>query len=685
VSGEERTQLDDLWYFDLVERKWYLVSGESGKPNADPASHGNTQGIYPTNQEVYYYYEDGDTDSKAASAEILASAAPGARYLSSFWQTTVNAADSTGGDSDSESNAAANYGRFYLFGGWGWDALGQYGLLDDVWYFDGLTRQWVWAAGSRLVNVQAKGKHAKLGDVGGAHHAHHAGGRSSAMSWLVNEGANDGQGGGGGEAQDGYYYSSRTKRGEGMAVVSGGWGYCRDHSGDAVIEPSTCHDSWEYKRWPHDSNPRPTPAPPPHTKEQDGNTCAVDEDCISGECVDTHLTRETAVELSHRLLLSSCTSTLCTSCTSYYLAEGCPVDGDFTHAADCLEECGMCLVTETNYYMADGSEDENGDIAVDPNGSCTAKVGADTAKVGADTAKVGADTAERPTGASDENADGSTTTAPADGGTIAVSDGGATDSAGTHDGSTPPSSEPGPAETTPAEEVIWTQAAPPVHSAEPVQVLRVCAAAFTQDVNAAGAAAAAVADDATTPQSGWGRGQSTGVWALASMTVLAAIVLVLALVVRMGMGGGRALAKPPKTNTQMVAQSVDFTVNQRDLAQAESARSPRGGAITQHDEGEVFDDYHTNGAGFHDMEHGQGGWQAGGGGGGGGEAGGYPLMPSTYEYSSSSQTHVNHVDADYPHLGPLHTSLDTDALYYAQEAQAQEGIAIGEAERRHSL
>jgi N-acetylneuraminic acid mutarotase len=43
-------------------------------------------------------------------------------------------------------------GHLWLFGGYGYDANGSAGNLNDLWEFDPATRQWAWMAGSKLRN-----------------------------------------------------------------------------------------------------------------------------------------------------------------------------------------------------------------------------------------------------------------------------------------------------------------------------------------------------------------------------------------------------------------------------------------------------------------------------------------------------------------------------------------------------
>ena len=124
--------LNDLWKFDGTN--WTWVSGSNTY---------NQPGSYVT--------------KGTANAGNI----PGARASSVSWI-------------DSGSN-------LWLFGGWGYDSAGNFGLLNDLWKFDGAN--WTWVSGSKTSNQPGiyvtKGT-ANAGNVPGA--------RASLVSWIDSSG-----------------------------------------------------------------------------------------------------------------------------------------------------------------------------------------------------------------------------------------------------------------------------------------------------------------------------------------------------------------------------------------------------------------------------------------------------------------------------------------------------------------
>ena len=96
--------LNDVWHFDVLSGLWTWLGGST---LISAAGTYNNQGI-PSS-----------------------TAMPGSRQTASAW------VDSTG--------------KFWLFGGYGTDAFGSFGLLDDLWMFNPATNQWTWVSGPNVV------------------------------------------------------------------------------------------------------------------------------------------------------------------------------------------------------------------------------------------------------------------------------------------------------------------------------------------------------------------------------------------------------------------------------------------------------------------------------------------------------------------------------------------------------
>ncbi len=121
--------LNDLWEFNPSTSTWTWVSG--GKTQGKPGTYGATTGTTGT---------------------------PGCRGWSASWTDSA--------------------GKFWLFGGYGYDSAGNYGDLSDLWTFDPSTTTWTWVSGSNTINQS----------VSYAGAAATPGGRNSPVSWIDSAG-----------------------------------------------------------------------------------------------------------------------------------------------------------------------------------------------------------------------------------------------------------------------------------------------------------------------------------------------------------------------------------------------------------------------------------------------------------------------------------------------------------------
>jgi N-acetylneuraminic acid mutarotase len=124
--------LNDLWEFDPATLEWTWVSGSNLR------------------------YESGAYGTKGVAAP---SNVPGARYSAVSWI-------------DSQ-------GKLWLFGGYGYDSVGNFGELNDLWEYNPATLEWTWVSGSNSTDQIGV-----YGTKGTANSSNVPGARSGAISWY---------------------------------------------------------------------------------------------------------------------------------------------------------------------------------------------------------------------------------------------------------------------------------------------------------------------------------------------------------------------------------------------------------------------------------------------------------------------------------------------------------------------
>ncbi len=139
--------LNDLWEYNPTAKTWTWVAGA----NNTSGNFGST-GIY-------------GTQGVASSSNM-----PGGRTGAAGW-------------TDAQGN-------FWLFGGSGFDAAGQQGVLNDLWSFNPGTKQWTWVSGSNINTsaTGATGQPGNYGTLGVASSTNVPGGRGSSVTWTTSDG-----------------------------------------------------------------------------------------------------------------------------------------------------------------------------------------------------------------------------------------------------------------------------------------------------------------------------------------------------------------------------------------------------------------------------------------------------------------------------------------------------------------
>jgi galactose oxidase-like protein len=107
---------NDLWEYNVTSKEWTWISGSN--TTAQPGIYG--------------------TEGAAAPANV-----PGAREYGASW-TDAN-------------------GNLWLFGGFGYDSVGTYNILNDLWKFTPSTGEWTWVSGANTADQQ--GTYGALGSV----------------------------------------------------------------------------------------------------------------------------------------------------------------------------------------------------------------------------------------------------------------------------------------------------------------------------------------------------------------------------------------------------------------------------------------------------------------------------------------------------------------------------------------
>jgi len=140
--------LNDLWEFSPATNEWTWEGGSSMLPNSFRTCVGlcGLPGVYGTR-------------GTPSSSNI-----PGGRELAVTWTDSA--------------------GNLWLFGGLGWDSVGNEGYLNDLWEFSPATGQWIWVGGSSTVGPNEPGQPGNFGTQGVAAPGNVPPGLCEAVSWV---------------------------------------------------------------------------------------------------------------------------------------------------------------------------------------------------------------------------------------------------------------------------------------------------------------------------------------------------------------------------------------------------------------------------------------------------------------------------------------------------------------------
>ncbi len=138
---------NDLWEFSPSTNQWAWMSGSSTESCSSSCGQ---PGVY------------GRLGTPAAGN------APGGRWSVTNW------IDSSG--------------QLWLYGGYGFDANGAMGFLNDLWEFNPSTSQWTWMGGSSALPITGEGQPPVYGTQGTFAAGNNPGGRWAATSWTDSNG-----------------------------------------------------------------------------------------------------------------------------------------------------------------------------------------------------------------------------------------------------------------------------------------------------------------------------------------------------------------------------------------------------------------------------------------------------------------------------------------------------------------
>lgn len=213
-------ELNDLWMFNTSTQVWTWIGGSSA-PTQDSIDGGESgdAGVYGTPGEFAASNIPGSRDSGVTWTDLSGNfwlfggegldSAGTYGSLNDVWEYKpsthqwawmagskyVNERayfDSFGvfhsGNTPGARNGAVSFtdksGNFWLFGGYGYDAVSSEGFLCDIWEFNPSTRQWAWMGGSHYANEFGTYNTKGVSSQGG-----HPGGRTDLEGWVDNDGS----------------------------------------------------------------------------------------------------------------------------------------------------------------------------------------------------------------------------------------------------------------------------------------------------------------------------------------------------------------------------------------------------------------------------------------------------------------------------------------------------------------
>jgi N-acetylneuraminic acid mutarotase len=126
----------------------------------------------------------GGTNAVASSCYSSAGAVLSCARPGWYGMLGQSAAGNIPGGRDSAVGWVDSSGRFWMFGGLGFDAVGNQGYLSDLWMFNPPTAQWTWMGGSSTLKCAECAQPGVYGTLGTPAAANVPGGRAGATGWT---------------------------------------------------------------------------------------------------------------------------------------------------------------------------------------------------------------------------------------------------------------------------------------------------------------------------------------------------------------------------------------------------------------------------------------------------------------------------------------------------------------------
>jgi N-acetylneuraminic acid mutarotase len=161
--------LNDLWEFNPSKNQWTWVAGSSVVPaSCASLSLGGIDNGFAGFPNENIPGGCGQSGVYGTLGTPATTNVPGARYNAVSWTDAK--------------------GNLWLFGGLGFDASGNLGILNDLWEFQPASDEWTWVSGSSTNQFNAKGRPGVYGTLQNPEAGNTPGGRMAAESWTDSKG-----------------------------------------------------------------------------------------------------------------------------------------------------------------------------------------------------------------------------------------------------------------------------------------------------------------------------------------------------------------------------------------------------------------------------------------------------------------------------------------------------------------